>query len=81
MISASGTLQIASGGRAKGAQVTFAGDTGELVLDDNRFRGTIAGFTGPGTIADSDKIDLAALTYNTSASTPTYFGTTHADRL
>ena len=54
------TLDIAA---ASTATVSFAngnGNTGELVLDDSKdFTGTIAGFTGDGTISNSDLIDLA----------------------
>jgi hypothetical protein len=62
----SGTVTIDSGktldiGAASTATITFAnssGNTGELVLADSKdFTGTISGFTGDGTTANSDLID------------------------
>jgi VCBS repeat-containing protein len=54
------TLDIAA---ASTATVSFAngnGNTGELVLADSKdFTGTIVGFTGDGTISNSDLVDLA----------------------
>ena len=48
---------------------------GELVLDDTKFRGKIAGFTGSGaTISDSDAIDLG--TVASATATLAYAGTT-----
>jgi hypothetical protein len=56
------TLDI---GAASTATITFAngaGNTGELVLADSKdFTGTIAGFTGDGTTANSDLIDATDL--------------------
>ena len=64
----SGTVAIDSGktldiSAASSATVNFtnsSGNTGELVLDDSKdFSGTIVGFTGDGTTANSDLIDAA----------------------
>jgi fibronectin-binding autotransporter adhesin len=53
------TLDISA---ASSATVTFTNttaNTGELVLDDSKdFTGTVAGFTGDGTTANSDLIDI-----------------------
>jgi hypothetical protein len=66
----SGAVTIDSGttldiGAASTATITFAngaGNTGELVLADSKdFTGTIAGFTGDGTTANSDLIDATDL--------------------
>ncbi|MGA7069838.1 beta strand repeat-containing protein, partial [Bradyrhizobium sp.] len=64
----SGAVTIDSGtaldiAAASTATVSFAngtGNTGELVLADSKdFTGTIVGFTGDGTISNSDLVDLA----------------------
>jgi hypothetical protein len=59
MIDSGETLDISG---ASAATVSFAnssGSTGELVLDDSKgFTGQIVGFTGDGTTANSDLIDL-----------------------
>jgi hypothetical protein len=60
MIDSGETLDISG---ASAATVSFAnssGSTGELVLDDSKgFTGQIVGFTGDGTTANSDLIDLS----------------------
>jgi autotransporter passenger strand-loop-strand repeat protein len=58
-----GTLEIKSGGLAASSTITFATTSSStLVLDDTKFRGKIAGFTGSGSAtSNSDAIDLAAL--------------------
>jgi len=52
---------------ASSATVTFtssAGNTGELLLADSKdFTGTIAGFAGDGTVANSDLIDVTDLNF------------------
>jgi hypothetical protein len=66
-------LTVSSGailniGTANAAPVTFVNDsgtTGKLLLTDIKdFTGTIVGFTGNGTLAGSDQIDLSGLNYN-----------------
>jgi Cadherin-like domain len=48
--------------------VTFHGSTGSLTLDaPSSFHGTIAGFTGDGTLAGSDQIDLKGIDYHSSS--------------
>jgi hypothetical protein len=58
-IGAGATLALAA---ADSAAVTFAASTGELVLSNpSTFTGEISGFTGNGTLAGSDQIDLKGL--------------------
>jgi hypothetical protein len=62
-VNAGATLEISS---ADSASVTFAASTGMLKLDQpSTFSGEIFGFTGNGTLAGSDQIDLAGMNYNT----------------
>jgi serralysin len=50
--------------------VTFSGQTGLLKLGNpSGFSGQIAGFTGDGTLAGSDQIDLRGITYGSIHST------------
>jgi len=64
-----GVLEIAGGAGVASSTITFAnGSGGSLVLDDTKFRGKIAGFTG------SDTIDLAAVIYNLGTTTLGYSG-------
>ena len=55
-------------GVASAANVSFvnnSGTTGNLVLDQpSSFTGLISGFTGDGTLAGSDQIDLDGINYN-----------------
>ena len=63
-------LTVASGGAleitgAESSGVSFLGSTGTLKLDaPQSFTGVITGFTGNGTLAGSDQIDLTNLAYN-----------------
>src|SRR5581483_3030766 len=62
-IGAGGTLAL---GAADSSSATFAASTGKLVLSNpSTFTGEIFGFTGNGTLAGSDQIDLAGMNYNT----------------
>ncbi|HEU0207813.1 MAG TPA: hypothetical protein VFQ78_02440, partial [Candidatus Udaeobacter sp.] len=62
-IGAGGTLAL---GTADASSVTFAASTGKLTLSNpSTFSGEIFGFTGNGTLAGSDQIDLAGMNYNT----------------
>ncbi len=62
-IAAGGTLEVAA---ADTASVTFAASTGLLMLDQpSTFSGEIYGFTGDGTLAGSDQIDLVGVNFNT----------------
>jgi VCBS repeat-containing protein len=71
----SGAVTIANGttlelGHAisSGENVTFEGSTGTLILDDaSNFTGTISGFTGNGTLAGSDQIELKHINFNSSS--------------
>ena len=56
MIGAGATLELAAGDTGT---VTFNSPTGTLMLDHaSAFSGPITGFTGDGTLAGSDHIDL-----------------------
>jgi aryl-phospho-beta-D-glucosidase BglC (GH1 family)/20S proteasome alpha/beta subunit len=56
------TLELAA---ANSGSVTFVSSTGALKLDaPSTFSGEIFGFTGDGTLAGSDQIDLTNLNYN-----------------
>jgi hypothetical protein len=62
-IGAHATLELAA---ADSASVTFAASTGMLKLDQpSTFSAEIFGFTGDGTLAGSDQIDLKGISYNT----------------
>jgi hypothetical protein len=67
---------------ATSATVSFTnsnGNTGELLLNDSKdFTGTIAGFAGDGTIANSDLIDLADVNFAGVATNKTTY-TENAD--
>jgi hypothetical protein len=53
--------------------VTFQGSTGSLTLDaPSSFTGLISGFTGNGTLAGSDQIDLKGINYNSSSFSEIY---------
>ena len=62
-----GTLQINSGG-SDGGNVTFAANTGKLLLDVTTFSGTVAGMTGQDTI---DLRDFAFGTVHVTSSVTT----------
>jgi VCBS repeat-containing protein len=69
----SGALTIANGAALELANsvesgVTFHGSTGMLTLDNSStFTGLITEFSGNGTLAGSDQIDLKDINYNSSA--------------
>ena len=73
-----GAHTIASGaalelGNSVESGVTFLGSTGILTLDDpSSFSGSISGFSGNGTLAGSDQIDLKGINYNSSAFSESY---------
>jgi len=59
-----GVLEVAS---TESTAATFIGSTGTLQLDaPSTFTGEIVGFSGNGTLAGSDHIDLVGFTYNSS---------------
>jgi hypothetical protein len=68
-------LEIASGASleiaspvAAGEIATFHSSTGSLILDTpTSFDGVISGFTGDGTLAGSDQIDLKGIDYHSSS--------------
>ena len=61
-VSAGATSEISG---SSSQAVTFGGTTGMLLLDDPAdFSGVIYGFTGAGTLAGSDQIDLAGIDYS-----------------
>ena len=62
-IGAGATLEIAA---SDPENVTFNSTTGKLILDHaSTFSGQIIGFTGDGTLAGSDQIDLHGINYST----------------
>ncbi len=62
VIGAGATLELAAG---DSGTVTFNSTTGTLILDHaSAFSGQIMGFTGDGTLAGSDQIDLRGLNYS-----------------
>jgi autotransporter passenger strand-loop-strand repeat protein len=62
-IIAGGTLDIKSGGLAMSSTINFSGSAGgSLVLEDNKFRGKIAGFGLP------DTIDLTTIAFGSTTS-------------
>jgi hypothetical protein len=73
IVGASGALTVAGGaalelGNSVGSGVTFEGSTGILTLDDpSGFTGLISGFTGNGSLAGSDQIDLKHINYDSSS--------------
>jgi hypothetical protein len=77
------SLQIASGASldiespvAAGESVTFLSSTGRVTLDaPSKFDGVISGFTGDGTLAGSDQIDLKGINYHSSSFTEKYNAT------
>ena len=71
-IAAGASLEIANP-VASGENVTFDGSTGHLTLDaPSTFDGLITGFTGDGTLAGSDQIDLKGIDYNSSSFTESF---------
>ena len=76
VVAAGATLDVPS---AAAGIVTFAGSTGTLKLDlPSAFSGSIAGFTGDGTLSGSDHIDLVNLAFNNLvAADSTYSTSTH----
>jgi hypothetical protein len=77
---AASPLEIATGASleianpvASGENVTFDGSTGHLTLDaPSSFDGLITGFTGDGTLAGSDQIDLKGIDYHSSSFTESF---------
>ena len=66
------SLEISSPA-ASAENVTFQGSTGSLTLDHpSSFAGVISGFTGDGTLAGSDQIDLKGIDYHSSAFTESF---------
>jgi hypothetical protein len=62
-IGAQATLELAA---ADSASIAFAASTGMLKLDQpSTFSAQIFGFTGDGTLAGSDQIDLKGINFNT----------------
>ena len=58
---------------ALGQTTTFSDATGHLILDDpSSFDGTIFGFTGDGTLAGSDQIDLKGIDYTSTSFTESF---------
>jgi hypothetical protein len=66
-VAANATLELNS---AHSDAVTFNGSTGTLKLDNpSTFTGQIVGFTGDGTLAGSDQVDLLNMSYSSSIQT------------
>jgi hypothetical protein len=56
--------------------VVFEGSTGKLTIDTpSSFTGVISGFTGDGTLAGSDQIDLKGINHNSASFTESYNAT------
>jgi hypothetical protein len=73
-IATGGSLEIAS---SSNQDVTFQGSTGSLTLDSpSSFTGHISGFTGDGTLAGSDQIDLKGINYTSTSFSESYDPTT-----
>ena len=69
-IASGSSLEIAS---ASTEDVTFHSSTGDLTLDHpSGFTGVISGFTGNGTLAGSDQIDLKGIDYHSASFTESY---------
>jgi fibronectin-binding autotransporter adhesin len=65
------SFEVASAASAE--DVTFHSSTGSLILDNpSGFTGVISGFTGDGTLAGSDQIDLKGIDYHSSSFTESY---------
>jgi hypothetical protein len=79
-VTGSGTLTIDNGAHlefgssvAATDNVVFQASTGSLILDHSSgFAGLISGFTGDGTLAGSDQIDLTDINYTSSAFSETF---------
>jgi hypothetical protein len=68
-----GTSELAAGSTAA---VTFADATGHLTLDDaSNSTIVVSGFTGDGTLAGSDQIDLKGIDYNSGSFAESYDAT------
>lgn len=73
LVGDSGALTVASGGALEVSNsvesgITFLAPTGTLTLDNpSGFTGSISGFSGNGTLAGSDQIDLKGIDYNSSS--------------
>lgn len=71
-------LTIANGGSFEAAastseNVVFEGSTGKLTIDTpSSFNGVISGFTGDGTLAGSDQIDLKGIDHNSASFTESF---------
>ena len=69
---------IASGGAFEAGastseNVVFEGSTGKLTIDTpSSFSGVISGFTGDGTLAGSDQIDLKGIDHNSASFTESF---------
>jgi hypothetical protein len=62
VVSSGGSVELAAGASS---DISFAGSTGTLTLHDSLdFTGIISGFTGDGTLAGSDHIDLTDVSYS-----------------
>ncbi|MDR3468784.1 MAG: hypothetical protein P4M07_22880, partial [Xanthobacteraceae bacterium] len=68
IIDAGATLEIdSSASVAAGDTISFDAKTGTLLLDHaQNFHGTVSGFSGDGTLAGSDHIDLANINYHST---------------
>ena len=75
-IASGATVELSSPG-APGEGVTFQGSTGTLIIDQpSSFTGVISGFTGAGTPATSDQIDLKGIDHNSGSFSDSYDATT-----
>ena len=71
-------LTIANGATFEAAastseNIVFEGSTGKLTIDTpSSFNGVISGFTGDGTLAGSDQIDLKGIDHNSASFTESF---------
>ncbi|MDE2602079.1 MAG: VCBS domain-containing protein, partial [Bradyrhizobium sp.] len=63
-------------GASTSENVVFEGSTGKLTIDTpSSFTGVISGFTGDGTLAGSDQIDLKGIDHNSASFTESFNAT------
>src|SRR5262249_5127131 len=71
-INAGATLDL-SNGAASSQTILFTASTGSLIVDHGAsLQASIVGFTGDGTLAGSDQIDLKDINYNSLAFSESY---------
>jgi T5SS/PEP-CTERM-associated repeat protein len=79
-VSGAGSLTVGTGAHLEfgstvtsSANVQFQGSTGSIIIDHSAgFAGLISGFTGDGTLAGSDQIDLKDINYGSGSFSETF---------